>query len=114
MEITPEQLSAITAALEQAQNVTPLGVVGYSFAVLVLGIVGWIFYSNWKRSEARVADLVEKMIKSQETLITFMTKVELRMNDQQDHGSKIDSIHNMVEQVKTQMQEVRDIIKKNG
>ena len=114
MELSDVQLKAIVAALEQAQHVTPLGVVGYSFAVLVLLVLGWLMYTSWKKAESEVTRLAEKMVQTQEKFLEFMIKVDLRMNDQQDFAPKIDDIHRMVRDMKDQIQEVRDIIKRNG
>ena len=120
-QINPEDLDFITGlineAITQGSQVTPAGIVGYSFAVLVLMITNWVTYreknkaeASWKESIDYNKDVTQQVIKYNQKTLELMVRIETRLNDQQGYGEIIKDVGRDVQEIKSGIAKLEDKI----
>lgn len=105
--------STITDIIDKASQADPTNAIGYGLALTILIIVTSVFYKNWK-SEVKYSRLRdEKVIEFNSTVIQWMKKVEIRLEDQQGFTSSLSDIKALSAQTLHATEEIRRLILKH-
>lgn len=84
---------------DEIMKITPWTSAGYGLALLACVVTAVVFYKRWADLTQYTRDRDAKLSEFQKNAIAVITKVELRLQDQQDIVKNLEAIKHKIEEL---------------
>lgn len=91
---------------DQLLEINPYNAAGYGLAILVLSVGLYVFYGRWREEQEYSRQLSHDMMEYNKEVLKIMSKVEVRLNDQQSMTGAMGDIKNAINQVLNHIESV--------